>query len=317
MVTSYQNFIGIDIGKFKNVAAVYSQKNTIKFDNNADGWQLLFKKFSDILPNSLVTLENTGKYELGLSYFLVDKNIAVHRANTRKVKSFILSHGTLAKSDKSDAMALAQYGCERHRTLSLFTPTSKEQSTLAALCQRRDDITQMRTQEKCRLEAPENDHIKESCQRTIEFFNSQISELNDTIQKIIDESHELQQRQKILKTVPGIGKKLSQDFLCLMPELGYLSKKEVASLSGVAPHPKESGKAVGYRRIAGGRSNVRSKLFISAMAATKSKSVLGAFYSKLVESGKKKMVAITALMRKIIVIANARLKAAITSHSSN
>ncbi len=266
-------------------------------------------------PNALVTLENTGKYELGLSHFLTDKNIAVHRANTRKVKSFILSHGTLAKSDRSDARALAQYGFERHRTISLFVPTSTEQSTLAALCQRRDDITQMRTQEKCRLEAPENDHIKESCQKTIEFFDSQINELNDTIQKIIDESRELQQRQKILKTVPGIGKKLSQDFLCLMPELGYLNRKEVASLAGVAPHPKESGKAVGYRRITGGRSNVRSKLFTAAMAATRSKSILGAFYSKLVESGKKKMVAITALMLKIIVIANTRLKEAINLHT--
>ncbi|OJH31262.1 Transposase [Wolbachia endosymbiont of Armadillidium vulgare] len=83
------------------------------------------------------TLENTGKYELGLSNFLIDKNITVHRANTRKVKSFILSHGTLAKSDKSDARALAQYGFERHRTLSLFVPTPKKQTTLIALCQRR------------------------------------------------------------------------------------------------------------------------------------------------------------------------------------
>ncbi|BEP30783.1 MAG: hypothetical protein WBIAU1_09830 [Wolbachia endosymbiont of Drosophila biauraria] len=109
--------------------------------------------------------------------------------------------------------------------------------------------------------------------------------------------------------------KLSQDFLCLMPELGYLNRKEVASLAGVAPHPKESGKAVGYRRITGGRSNVRSKLFTAAMAATRSKSILGAFYSKLVESDKKKMVAITALMRKIIVIANTRLKEAINLHT--
>ncbi|GKS79945.1 hypothetical protein wHmb_08310 [Wolbachia pipientis] len=100
-----------------------------------------------------------------------------------------------------------------------------------------------------------------------------------------------------------------------MPELGYLNRKEVASLAGVAPHPKESGKAVGYRRITGGRSNVRSKLFTAAMAATRSKSILGAFYSKLVESGKKKMVAITALMRKIIVIANTRLKEAISLHT--
>ncbi|WP_418089912.1 IS110 family transposase [Wolbachia endosymbiont (group B) of Orgyia antiqua] len=317
MATSYQNFIGIDIGKFKNVVAVHKQKNAVAFDNNTSGWQQLCQKFSDILPNSLVTLENTGKYELGLSNFLIDKNITVHRANTRKVKSFILSHGTLAKSDKSDARALAQYGFERHRTLSLFVPTSEKQSTLVALCQRRDDITQMRTQEKCRLEAPENDHIRESCQKTIEFFNGQIDELNNAIQKIIDESHELQEHQKILKTVPGIGKKLSQDFLCLIPELGYLNRREVASLAGVAPHPRESGKAVGYRRIIGGRSNVRTKLFTAAMAAAKSKSALGAFYSKLIESGKKKMVAITALMRKIIVIANARLKEAINLHSSN
>lgn len=93
-----------------------------------------------------------------------------------------------------------------------------------------------------------------------------------------------------------------------MPELGYLSRKEVASLAGVAPHPKESGKTVGYRRIIGGRSNVRSKLFTSAISAARSKSERGAFYYKLVESRKKKMVAITALMPKIIVIANADLK---------
>lgn len=188
---------------------------------------------------------------------------------------------------------------------------------LVALCQRRDDITQMRVQEKCRQEAPENYHIKESCQKTIEFFDSQINELNNTIQKIIDESRELQQRQKILKTIPGIGPKLSKDFLCLMPELGCLSRRKVASLAGVAPHPKESGKTIGYRRITGGRSNVRSKLFTAAMSAARSKSVLGAFYSKLVESGKKKIVAITALMRKIIVIANTRLKEAINLHNSH
>ncbi len=169
MITSYQNFIGIDIGKFKNVAAVHNQKNTIKFDNNSAGWQQLFQEFSNILPNAFVTLENTGKYELGLAHFLVGKNVAIHRANTRKVKSFTLSHGTLAKSDQSDARTLAQYGFERYSTLSLFVPMSKEQTTLVALCQRRDDITQMRVQEKCRLAAPENDYIKESCQKAVDF----------------------------------------------------------------------------------------------------------------------------------------------------
>ncbi len=92
---------------------------------------------------------------------------------------------------------------------------------MIALCQRRDDLTQMRAQEKYRLEAPENDYTKKSCQKTIDFFNSQINKLNNAIQKIIDKNLELQKRQKILRTVPGIGPKLSQDFVCLMPELGY------------------------------------------------------------------------------------------------
>lgn len=123
MVTSYQNFIGIDIGKFKNVVAIHKQKNAVEFDNNASGWQQLFQEFSDILPNALVTLENTGKYELGLSHFLTDKNIAVHRANTRKVKSFILSHGTLAKSRCKSSCSI----CAIELSLYLYLPLQNNQ----------------------------------------------------------------------------------------------------------------------------------------------------------------------------------------------
>lgn len=115
--------------------------------------------------------------------------------------------------------------------------------------------------------------------------------------------------------MPGIGRKTFQCLLCLIPELGSLNKRQIASLAGVAPHPKESGKAIGYRRIIGGRSNVRSKLFtLLWLLGTLSPNLLP-FYCKLVDSGKRKMVALTALMRKIIVIANARLKEAINSHT--
>ncbi len=93
--------------------AVNEQKGVIKFDNSCVGWKQFYQKFSNILPNSMVILEATGGYELGLLYFLIDRNIAVHRANTRQVKNFILSHGTLAKTDSLDAKALAQYGSER------------------------------------------------------------------------------------------------------------------------------------------------------------------------------------------------------------
>ncbi len=110
----------------------------------------------------------------------------------------------------------------RHRTLSLFVPTSKEQSTLFV-----NVVTQMRAQEKCRLEAPENDHVRESCQKTIEFFNSQIDELNNTIQKIIDKNLELQKRQKILRTVPG--KVISR--FCVSDARAWLLKQKRSSKS--------------------------------------------------------------------------------------
>ncbi len=95
----------------------------------------------------------------------------MHRANTRKVKSFIISHGTLAKTDQSDAKALAQYGFERYSALSLFVPYVKRTNCLVALCQRRDDITQMRLKRNRRLAAPENDYIKEVA-KTMTFYQS-------------------------------------------------------------------------------------------------------------------------------------------------
>lgn len=150
--------------------------------------------------------------------------------------------------------------------------------------------------------------------KTIEFLNNQVEKLDQAIQKIVNENPELNRYQKILETVPGIGRKTSQCLLCLIPELGSLNKMQVASLAVVAPHPKESGKAIGYRRIIGGRSNVRAKLFTAAMTARNSKSELAAFYCKLIDSGKRKMVALTELICKIIVIANARLKEAINLH---
>ena len=113
---------------------------------------------------------------------------------------------------------------------------------------------------------------------------------------------------KVLKTIPGIGEITAQELLALMPELGSLTRRQAASLAGVAPRANESGKFKGYRSTGRGRESVKPSLFLSAMAARNSKSELKTFYENLMKRGKKKMVAVTALMRKIIVIANARLK---------
>jgi transposase len=132
--------------------------------------------------------------------------------------------------------------------------------------------------------------------------------LETEINQLIQADPDKQAKQVILQEIDGIGPTTSNSLLALLPELGNVNRRQIASLVGVAPHPCESGKSVGYRQTQGGRQTVRSILFMAAMTAARSKGRLGEFYRKLIARGKKKMVALTALMRKIVVIANAKIR---------
>ena len=307
-MSSYQNFMGIDIGKFTFVVALHGQKDVKEFENNSKGIQSFMREFKATLPASLVVLETTGGYEMEVLNALFAKKIPVHRANTRKVKSFIRSFGNGAKTDALDAKALARYGQERQANLDLFTPPSPQQSTLYALVQRRKDLKQMLVAEKNRAAAPKNAAIKGSCLKMIQAITDQISKITKEIEGLIKSDDAFRARAAVLETIPGIGPITSQDLLALMPELGRLTRRQVASLAGVAPRANDSGKFQGYRHTGAGRESIKPTLFLSAMAARTSHSELKGFYERLVNKGKKKMVALTALMRKIIVIANAKLK---------
>jgi transposase len=139
-MTLYTNFIGLDIGKFNFVVAVYSSKTTKEYENNPSGIISFLKDYKSILSNSLCVLETTGGYETRLLFTLCEKNFAVHRANTRNVKSFIRSYGGQAKTDALDAKALALYGYERKEKLAKFVPSSKKALDLYELVQRRQDL---------------------------------------------------------------------------------------------------------------------------------------------------------------------------------
>jgi len=303
----YQSFIGIDIGKFNFVAALHGNKTTHEYEYHEKGIASFFRDFKDSLSNSLVVLETTGGYEMELLLRLCDKNYTVHRANTRKVKSFILSFGNRAKTDSLDAKALALYGFERKEHLEIFSPVSKNLSDLYNLVQRRKDLKQILVAEKNRFKSPKAALIKASCETIIKVIQDQIDEMTKRIEVIIASEPSLLARKEILKTIPGIGDIIAQDLLVLMPELGTMSRREVASLAGVAPRANDSGKLMGYRRTMHGRDTIKPTLFLAAMSARRSHTHLKKFYEDLINRGKKKMVALTALMRKIIVIANARL----------
>lgn len=304
----YNNFIGIDIGKLTFVVAEHKNKKIKEYENNLDGIEHFLKDYKQVLAKSFIVLETTGGYEMRLLLTLCEKGFAVHRANTRKVKNFIRSLGNGAKTDPLDSKALALYGYERHERLECFKPQSKQSLELYELTQRCSDLKFMLAAEKNRLKAPRIDYIKESCELMIDALTKQIDVLTVRINQIIRNDAVLQKKKEVLKTIPGIGEITANYLLVLLPELGTLNRKQIASLAGLAPIANDSGLYKGYRATGHGRTGVKPVLFMSAMAARNSNSWLKGFYNRLVDAGKKKIVALTALMRKIIVIANARIR---------
>lgn len=307
-MTLYNNFIGIDIGKYNFVVASYGSKDTKEYENNHSGIDIFMKDYKDMLSDSLYILETTGGYEMQLLLTLCEQNFRVHRANTRMVKNFIRSLGNAAKTDNLDAKALAFYGFERGERLELFKPQSEKAFELYELVQRRNDLKQMLIAEKNRIKSPRVNITKVSLDAVIEVISEQLEGISDQINDLIESDECLAVRKKIIKTVPGIGDIVANELLVLLPELGKLDRRKIASLAGLAPRANDSGTFSGYRRTGHGRNLIKPTLFLAAMAARNSNSELKVFYEKMINRGKKKMVALTALMRKIIVIANARLK---------
>lgn len=305
---SYTSFIGIDIGKLTFFVAVHAQKTVKEYENSPSGIDEFIKDFKKTLSNSLCILETTGGYEMRLLLALCADNYAIHRANTRHVKSFIRSYGNTAKTDRLDAKNLALYGFERAQSLALFVPPSEQSMQLYELVQRRMDLKQMLVAEKTRFKAPRTSYVSESIQLIIDVLTNELDSITKQINDLINLDPLLKQKQKTLRTIPGIGPIIANELITLLPELGKLNRREIAALVGLAPLANDSGQFRGYRRTTHGRQGVKPLLFLAAMAARNSHSPLRIYYESLIQRGKLKMVALVALMRKIIIIANARLK---------
>lgn len=303
----YSNYVGIDIGKHFFVVAVHGEKKTYEYDNDPAGINAFLKDLRK-KKHALCVIETTGGHEMRLLLNLCEAGIAAHRAHAGKVKHFIQSYGGSAKTDQLDAKALALYGYERAERLALFSVEFKGSLDLFELVQRRNDLKQMLVAEKNRLKAPRVYLGEESYKAMIDVLNNQLLVITDKINELIEADQAMKGKKAILKGIPGIGDIVANELLALLPELGSLTRRKIASLAGLAPKANDSGQFRGYRSIGNGRSGIKPILFLSAMAARNSNSSLKSFYNHLVSKGKKKMVALTALMRKILVIANAKIR---------
>jgi transposase len=234
--------------------------------------------------------------------------LPAHRADARKVKAFIRSYGVLGKTDAIDARQLARYANERHTQLALWQEPNRNAQDLQSLILTRQDLVADRVAWNNRRNAPGATAAAPRIKAILTAIKTQIAAIEREIAATIKASKNLTQTLTTLSSIKGIGITTAATIIALMPELGTLDRRQAAALAGLAPHPKQSGATNAYRRTKGGRPNVKRAVFMAAMSASKHHPQLKLTYQSLISAGKKPIVALTAIMRKLIVIANAKIR---------
>jgi transposase len=299
-----ESVVGIDVSKRSLEVKVYGEATGRKIGNDADGFTTLIEQMRAAQPE-LIVFEATGGYESRAVKALSEVGFAVAVVNPTRVRRFAEGLGVLAKTDKIDAQVIAHFASVvRPPVNSRQTPLEEQ---LAAFVERRRQLLVELTAEKNRLSTcPE--WVRDDVEEHIAWLEERIDRLQTDIQVCIGLKPEWQERSEIIDSVPGVGVVTATTMVAELPELGQLSRQKIAALVGVAPFNKDSGPKKGKRRIFGGRSGVRRTLYMAALSATRCNPVIRAFYQKLLQRGKEKKVALTACMRKLLVIINALVR---------
>ena len=263
---------------------------------------------------ALAICEPTGGYEAILIEECLRRGLAVHRADTRKLKAFIRSRGRLGKSDAIDAREMAAYGLERWASLALWQAKEPSETKLKALVRRRADLVATRVAEHNRAKAPGAHELAATFKAMLTVIDRQIKRLDQAIDALM-RTGTLKRRGEIATAMQGIGITTAAALIATLPELGRMDRRQAAALAGLAPHPNESGNRIGYRRMRGGRPDVRTILFMPAMQAAQGRGEFVTFYKRLIAAGKKPIIALAAVMRKIVITLNARIRDDVTQQS--
>ena len=293
--------IGIDVSKSTLDVAVHATGETRSVPNTATHWRKLATWLLTLQPRQVV-LEASGGYEQAALDALFEAGLPMVRVNPRQARDFAKATGQLAKTDRLDAQVLAHMA--QVLTLVSYQPRSAEQRRLAQWVLRRDQVVQMRVSERQRLAAVHDPLLRRLVQRQIAGLTRMLTTLEQQIRQQLD----AQPAVAPLRTVKGVGQVLQSILTCQLPELGQLDNKAIAKLAGVAPMSRDSGTMRGKREIWGGRRSVRNALYMAALSAMRFEPRLRDFYQGLRARGKPAKVAIVAVMRKLLVILNARMR---------
>jgi transposase len=298
-------YVGIDVSKDTLDVAVHASEQRWKFANSDKGITEALSRLEGLCP-TLVVLEATGGMEYPLAAALAVAGRPVVVVNPRQVRDFARAAGRLAKTDAIDARILAHYAAAMHPQIRPLPDTQGQE--LKAILARRRQLIEMLTAERNRLHSARSKAVKANIQAHIAWLEKEMTHIDHDLGQSIRQSPVWQEKDDLLKSVPGVGPVLSTTVLADLPELGMLNRRQIAALVGVAPFNRDSGRILGQRAVWGGRAVVRSALYMGTLVATRYNPIIRDFYRHLLSAGKPKKLALTACMRKLLTILNAMLK---------
>jgi transposase len=298
-------FAGIDVSVDTLDLGLYPSKRTERFENSAFGISELCEFLKGYSIEKIV-LEATGGLEYAAALQLKKEGYAVAVVNPLRTAAFRTMQGNLTKTDAMDAKLLAEFA--KRMEPEEGGVLDEGQKRLKELVARRRQLVSFIVQENNRQLLATSAEIKQSLKTVITALKEELSHIEVLLLSAIHEVDELRKRFNLLKSIPAIGPVAAATLVTEMPELGSLNRKQATSLTGLAPHNNDSGKKKGYARVQGGRRTVRSALYMAAVVAMRRNPVLKPFYERLVAAGKPKKLALVAVMRKLIIIANQILK---------
>jgi len=296
--------IGVDTGKSQLDIFIRPLDIYFTVTNDEKGIKEAIKKIKPYKPTRIV-IEATGRLEHPFIMACSQADLPFTVANPIRIKKFAGSIGRQAKTDKLDAQLIAHYGEAIAPPLSTLKPENMQ--LMSNLLSRRRQLMTMQTMEKNRLQIMPKE-ITGIIKPILTAIKNQIEKVDDKLSKLIEKCSEYKAKNTIIQSMPGIGPVVAFNLLSDMPELGYLTNKEAASLIGVAPFNKESGSYEGQRNIRGGRHKIRTVMYMAMMSAMQCNPVFKTTYQRLVAAGKPKKTAIIACVRKMIIILNSMVR---------
>lgn len=301
MNTEVTVYCGIDVSKEHLDARIKGK--TVRFSNTAKGTDLIMDRAGAVH----FVFESTGGYERMAAWMMMAAGKKVSIINPGRVRHYALSMGQFAKTDSIDARIITEFA-ERAKPEPAEKP-SQQQRTLTALVDRRQQLVDIRTMETNRLDTAGDPIYRKLIIRHLKWIEKEISRLEEKIDETIVRDEELREKTRSIQRIKGLGPVCTSTLLAHLPEIGTLSRQEIAALAGVAPYNRDSGKTCFHRHICGGRKRLRACLYMAAVCAIRHNDHMRKFYTRLVvENHRPPKVALVAVMRKLLIAANSAVK---------